>query len=225
MTEITRADDGLDVLTSLAEPLRRRLYELVAGSSESVTRDAAAEALGVSRQVAAYHLDRMADDGLLEIEFKRLTGRSGPGAGRPAKLYRRSANEYAVTMPPRRYEVAARILLEAVGKGKGEQGDVTRVARRVGREMGGEGLASALREMGYEPVPGDGETCFRNCPFHELRSQDRDTTCGLNLALVRGMIEGSGSRVSATLVPSEEYCCVRISPALPEPGGRNRVGA
>lgn len=204
----------LEAVASLAEPVRRALYEFVAGSAELVSRDHAAEALAVSRQVAAYHLDRLADDGLLEVEFRRLSGRAGPGAGRPSKLYRRSDRDHEVSIPPRRYELAARILLDAAREGHLDSTALTETARRTGRQIGQEGLGAALRATGYEPVTEDGETRFRNCPFHVLRDQDRETTCGLNLALVEGMVEGSGSDRDAVLAPEEGYCCVRISPPV-----------
>lgn len=212
MTEHDTAD--LDAVASLAEPIRRALYHYVAGSSEPVSRDDAAEAVDVSRQVAAYHLDRLAGDGLLEVEFRRLTGREGPGAGRPSKLYKRSDRVHQVSIPPRRYELAARILLDAAREGHLEAGALTDVARRTGEEIGQVGLEAALEATGYEPVTEDGETRFRNCPFHVLRDRDRETTCGLNLALVEGMVEGSGSETDAVLAPEEGYCCVRLSPPV-----------
>ena len=206
------ANDDLDVLASLAEPMRRALYDYVATAAEPVSRDDAAEALGVSRQVAAYHLNRLADDGLLEFEFRRLTGRDGPGAGRPAKLYRRADRVFDVSVPPRRYELAARILLEAVHQGHLDKMALGGVARRSGCEIGAAGLDEALAVTGYEPAVENGETRFRNCPFHALRDQDQETTCHLNLALVEGMIEGSGADVGAVLDPEDGYCCVRLHP-------------
>lgn len=208
------SDADLDAVASLAEPIRRALYDYVAGLSEPVSRDDAAEALDVSRQVAAYHLDRLADDGLLEVEFRRLTGREGPGAGRPSKLYKRSDRVHEVSIPPRRYELAARILLDAVREGHVDAEALTDVARRTGEEIGQVGLEAALEATGYEPVIEEGETRFRNCPFHVLRDRDRETTCGLNLALVEGMVEGSGSETDAVLAPEEGYCCVRLSPPV-----------
>lgn len=210
----TFPDADLEAVASLAEPIRRALYEYVAGSSESVSRDDAAEAVGVSRQVAAYHLDRLADDGLLEVEFRRLTGREGPGAGRPSKLYKRSDRVHEVSIPPRRYELAARILLDAAREGHLDTEALTGVARRTGEEIGHAGLGAALEATGYEPVTEDGETRFRNCPFHVLRDRDRETTCGLNLALVEGMVEGSGAETDAVLAPEDGYCCVRLSPPV-----------
>jgi len=207
-------DDDLEVLSSLAEPIRRALYEFVSSAPQPVTRDEAAEAMGVSRQVAAYHLDRLADDGLLDFEFRRLTGREGPGAGRPSKLYQRSDQVYEVSVPPRRYQLAAQILLEAVRAAHVDDAALAEVARRTGCQLGGHGLGEALVETGYEPTVEDGETRFRNCPFHMLRDQDREATCGLNLALVEGMIEGSGSDAAAVLAPEDGYCCVRLRPPV-----------
>ena len=207
-------DDDLEAVASLAEPIRRALYDHVAGSTEPVSRDDAAQAVDVSRQVAAYHLDRLADDGLLEVEFRRLTGREGPGAGRPSKLYRRSHQVHEVSIPPRRYELAARILLDAAREGHIDNTALTEVARRTGEEIGQIGLGAALRATGYEPVIENDETRFRNCPFHLLKERDRDTTCGLNLALVAGMVEGSGSTSDAVLAREEGYCCIRISPPV-----------
>lgn len=212
--ETSSEGDDLEVLVSLVEPVRRALYDFVSSASEPVTRDAAAEAVGVSRQVAAYHLDRLADEGLLDFEFRRLTGREGPGAGRPSKLYRRSRQVYEVSVPARRYELAARILLEAVRAADVDDAALAEVARRAGCQLGDQGLAEALVETGYEPAEEAGETRFRNCPFHVLRDQDRDTTCGLNLALVEGMVEGSGAHATAVLAPEEGYCCVRLRPPV-----------
>lgn len=209
-------DTDLEVLASLAEPVRRALYDYVAMSREPVSRDEAAEAVDVSRQVAAYHLDRLADDGLLEVEFRRLSGRTGPGAGRPSKLYSRAKGDHEVSVPPRRYELAARILLDAAREGHLDPGALIEAARRTGREMGRTGLQTALVATGYEPVTEEGQTRFRNCPFHLLRDRDRDTTCGLNLALVEGMVEASGADTDAVLAPEEGYCCVRLSPPIDE---------
>lgn len=211
---MTGPGDDLEAVASLAEPVRRALYDFAARSTEPVSRDDAAEAVDVSRQTAAYHLDRLAEDGLLDVEFRRLSGRAGPGAGRPSKLYRRSGRDRGVTIPPRRYELAARILLEAARDGHLDAGALASAARRAGAEIGKAGMAAALAATGYEPVVEDGETRFRNCPFHVLRNEDQATTCGLNLSLVQGMVEGSSSETTAVLAPEEGYCCVRLSPPV-----------
>jgi predicted ArsR family transcriptional regulator len=208
-----RDTGGIEAIGALADGVRRALYDIVVDADHPVGRDEAAAAVGVARQTAAYHLDRLADEGLLEVSYERLSGRTGPGAGRPAKLYQRSDVEHDVTLPPRRYLLAARILLEAVA---GEGGDdeeldrLTGAARRTGEGLAKGGLDEALRANGYEPVERGGEVRFRNCPFHALVAEDRQTTCALNHALVEGMIAGSGDDRAAVLEPEEGYCCVRI---------------
>jgi predicted ArsR family transcriptional regulator len=203
-------NSDLEAVASLHDPTRRALYDLIAQSEEPISRDQAAHTMGVSRQVAAYHLDRLVEDGLLEVEFRRLSGRVGPGAGRTSKLYRRSSREYEVSMPPRRYELAARIMLEAIGETELDGDVLSEVAYRVGRQLGKDGLDSALAAVGYEPAAANGETRFRNCPFHVLQEQNRTITCSLNLALVEGMVQGAGSEVDALLAPEDGYCCIRL---------------
>ena len=95
-----------------------------------MSKDQAAAALGVARSVAAFHLDRLVDDGLLVAEYRRLTGRQGPGAGRPAKLYRRAERGVAVSVPPRRYDLAALLLARAVDEATQTNEPVAPVARR-----------------------------------------------------------------------------------------------
>ncbi len=104
----------LAALSSLDDPVRRRLYEVVRERTEPVGRDEAAAAAGVGRALAVYHLDKLVEAGLLTASYQRPPGRSGPGAGRPAKVYTRSDREFAVTVPPREYELAARLLVQAV---------------------------------------------------------------------------------------------------------------
>jgi len=202
----------LGAIGALADPTRRRLYEFVVTSARAVGRDEAADAMGIPRQTAAYHLDRLAEEGLVEVEFMRRSGRSGPGAGRPAKLYRRSARDHEASVPPRRYALAARILLEAASAGGIDVSKLSEAAHRVGRELGGKGVERVLGETGYEPVEEGGEMRFRNCPFHALREQDQTLVCRLNLSLVEGILEGASDGRSAHLEPSDSYCCVRIRP-------------
>src|SRR3546814_18767179 len=115
MANYSDADDraGLDVLGVLAEPTRRRVYDHVVANGDWVSRESVAAALWLERPTVAHHLDRLAGDRLLEVEFRRLPGRQGPGAGRPAKLYRRSAKELSVSNPPRDYHPPGRPLSDA----------------------------------------------------------------------------------------------------------------
>ena len=86
-------------IAALGDPLRRALYRYVVSRPGPVNRDQVAEGAGVARHVAKFHLDKLADEGLLAVEYARPAGRGGPGAGRPAKLYRRAAGEVAVSLP------------------------------------------------------------------------------------------------------------------------------
>ena len=210
-------DQRLDRLGGLVDPVRRALYRFVAAAGELVSRDEAAEAVDVSRSLAAYHLDRLADDGLLEVTYQRRTGRSGPGARRPAKLYRRAPGEITVSVPPRDYELAARLLAAAVEAAPEEpvRTALTTVAKATGRAMGSEvrsgrcTVLEALDEQGYEPVtePG-GDIRLRNCPFHLLAEEHRELVCGMNVAMLAGLGGGAGYR--ARLDPEPGWCCVRL---------------
>ena len=229
---MTGQDPVLDPVAAIAlldEPTRRRLYELVVASDEPVGRDQAATMLGVSRELAAFHLDRLAQAGLLETVFRRLGARQGPGAGRPAKLYRRSAADIAVSLPPRDYLRAAEILEDAVlGLGDAATFDAVKGAARARGARTGEAarasvrkrpsgrrqrsaLVDLLREGGYEPVVDPGSETIRlgNCPYHELAQRHRDVTCGMNLAWAEGIVGGLGvPDVKPVLAPEPGTCCV-----------------
>src|SRR5689334_13581456 len=104
---------SVEAIGALHEPLRRAVYEHTVAAGEPVSRNDVADALGIGRTLAAHHLDRLVDAGLLEVSYARLTGRTGPGAGRPAKLYRRGRAEHALSLPPRDYKVLAEIMADA----------------------------------------------------------------------------------------------------------------
>jgi len=219
-------------LSSLDDPLRRRLYEVVTSRPGPVSRDEAASAAGIGRALAAYHLDKLVESGLLTASYQRPPGRSGPGAGRPAKLYTRSDREFAVTVPPREYELAARLLVQAVEADPSDRSRaaLAEAARRLGTELGAAfRLAAAagppdvrdaakrdvngvLTQHGYEPCHGsDGVIRLRNCPFHQLTEQHREVVCGMNLALVEGLVDGLGADgLRPVLDPQPGHCCVAI---------------
>ena len=223
------AEKEIAGLAALVEPPRRALYLYVAGRHEDVGRDEAARAAGVSRSLAAFHLDRLVEDGLLEATFRRLSGRSGPGAGRPAKLYRRSSRQIEVSLPQRSYELAARVLvgaIEASGAPKTRKA-LARTARRIGEQIGAEararagsrpgrkdllaGMVAALAAHGYEPEPAAGELRLRNCPFQALAVGHTEVVCGMNLALVQGLVEGLQlPSAKPVLDPAPGMCCVRL---------------
>jgi predicted ArsR family transcriptional regulator len=267
-------DRGLDALCTLNEPLRRALYRYVVTQHEAVSRNQAAEAVGTQRSLAAFHLDKLVDAGLLEASFRRLNNRTGPGAGRPAKLYRRAPGDHTVSLPPRAYPVAAELLAEVVDA-MGADAELHAVARRSGFEIGQQ-ARSALEEVDHAPVspagPGSGDMVARsngvkphlppdpqpdpaaqtsagddtasivdareearryleavlaqngfepydesgtlrmhNCPFHRLSRQFPPLICGMNLALVEGIVDGFGDpALRAAMDPAPDRCCVAV---------------
>jgi predicted ArsR family transcriptional regulator len=213
-------DADLASLSCLDDPVRGRLYEIVRARTEPVGRDEAAAAAGIARPLAVYHLDKLVESGLLEVTYQRLTGRSGPGAGRPAKLYTRSDREFAVSVPPRDYELAARVLVRAVEADQtgASLAAVRDAAFQLGRELGGRtrpagrDLTCVLAEHGYEPVSKSDVIRLRNCPFRQLASRHRETVCGMNLALIEGLISGLGvPDRHPVLDPRAGHCCVAVT--------------
>lgn len=217
--------DDVAGIAALADPLRSRLYRYVARSPEPVGREEAARYAGVPVPTARFHLDRMVDDGLLEVEFRRLTGRTGPGAGRPAKLYRRSSRTFAVSLPERHYDLLSEVLADAAAASIDARVPVDEVApavaRRRGRRLGEahadeaagaeplEVLAATLDDVGYEPRVEDSRMVLENCPFDRVAREHTALVCGLNLDFVGGVVEGLGcAGVRTTLEPSPGRCCV-----------------
>lgn len=212
--------DRVAAVSALDEPIRRALFDHVSRRETPVSRDEAAEALGLARSTAAFHLDRLVDGGLLAVEFRRLAGRTGPGAGRPAKLYTRAAGEVAITVPERHYDLAGQLLLTSIEESTrtGEAvGALRRTADRAGRELAADGgsLEQILEKHGYEPRPdGSGGLGLGNCPFHRLARQHTEIVCHLNLDLLRGAAAGSRDRRhTMVLDPGIGRCCVRAVPS------------
>lgn len=221
----------ITAIGALAEPVRRALYEFVSSRSDAVSREAAAEALQITVHQAKFHLERLVDEGLLVTEQRRLTGRTGPGAGRPAKLYRRSAARFQVSLPERRYDLAGEILASAIERAAtGEhlpdavsraahaagaaalRSDATRADREIDDEL--ETAAEALADIGYEPELADRCIRLRNCPFDPLSRDHTELICAMNRSYVQGALDGlrcTGLR--ARLEPHAESCCVSIGSA------------
>ena len=219
-------------LSSLDDPLRRRLYEVVTSRPGPVSRDEAAAAAGIGRALAVYHLDKLVESGLLTAFLPEAARAERAGAGRPAKVYARSDREFAVTVPPREYELAARLLVQAVEADPSDRSRaaLAEAARRLGTELGsaarpspgdkdaggrnaaGRDVKSVLTQQGYEPCGGaDGVIRLRNCPFHQLTERHREVVCGMNLALVEGLVEGLGADGwRPVLDPRPGHCCVAI---------------
>lgn len=207
---------------ALADPVRRALYQYVATQPDAVGREAAAAALHVPVHTAKFHLDRLCDEGLLQTEFRRLSGRAGPGAGRPAKLYRRADRQFSVSLPERRYDLAAHILATAVQQaaaGTPLTDAVQEAAYDEGRQLGAGAdaagpelprLAGALATQGYEPRIEDDVLVLANCPFDSLAREHTALICGLNQCYVQGAADGLGCQsVEACLAPEPGRCCVK----------------
>lgn len=216
----------------LDEPVRRALYLYISRQPEPVGRDKAADATGATRENAAFHLDKLVEEGLLETSYRRLGGKTGPGAGRPAKLYRRSKEQVHVALPARRYELAAELLARALEArpGKDPRATVAATAREFGTSLGvearsrvraGAGRTALLRRAidvlrgnGFEPTQERGGIIrLRNCPFDALARVHRDLVCGMNLAFMEGVLSGlQSSGIKATMDPQVGLCCVALRP-------------
>lgn len=223
----------IETIALLGEPVRRALYLHLVSQRAEIGRDEAARAVGVSRSLAAFHLDRLVAAGLLEPVYRRLSGRSGPGAGRPDKLYRPSGRQLEVSLPRRQYHLAARILARALGQRSPRHAaaDLRRAAREFGLGIGREArrlagsrpsesrLRAAVVEMlvdyGFEPCQTEpGVIRLLNCPFEALAQEYRPLVCGMNLACMEAISAGAGARsLKAQPDPTPGRCCVALQTA------------
>ena len=195
---------SFEAVGALREPVRRAVYEFVAGRGEPVSRNDVADATGLGRTLAAFHLDKLTEAGLLEASFAPRVG--GPGAGRPAKLYRRADVEHAVSLPPRDYGLMADVLATAVAEAGAEPAAYA-AARARGAALAGGAVTLRLGELGYEPYDDGGTVRLRNCPFHVLAGSHPGLICGLNHALLEGLAAGYDVRLD----PGPTGCCVALS--------------
>jgi predicted ArsR family transcriptional regulator len=226
MRNFDREVTGIGVL---ADKVRRQLYRFVCSQTEPVSRDQAAEALGIARHQAKFHLDRLEAEGLLETDYVRLTGRSGPGAGRTAKRYRRGRAEFAVTLPAREYELLGRIMAEAIADsldrgaplpdslGQAAEAQGAAMAQPASRQPSSADAAldlteSLLREHGYEPRLTGRTLILANCPFHALARSHTELVCRINHALIGGLARSvAGDLLEISLQPAENRCCVTVT--------------
>jgi predicted ArsR family transcriptional regulator len=225
-------EDRVRSVAALADPVRRALYGYVVSQPEPVSREQAASGLGIARHAAKFHLDKLEEDGLLAAEFRRPPGRRGPGAGRPAKHYRRADRDIEVSLPERHYDLAGELLARAIVTTESTEvpvGEALRAAATAeGRELGArtraglparagtkrllEAVAAALTERGYAPQVEGSSLTLANCPFHVLARNHTELVCGMNLDLLDGLLDGLGpSKLRAHLRPSPGRCCVRIT--------------
>ena len=216
--EPTDFERRVSAVAALADPLRRRVYDLVAGSPDPLGHDAVAARLGVPRSTAAFHLTRLAAEGLLDVESRRLGERTGPGQGRPAKVYRRAERDLAVELPRRRYALAGRIMAGAIAVADAERALVVGALRAAAASEGARlaeasaDLVDALERAGMEPVSDGGDVVLGVCPFHALARQTPEVVCALNHSLVCGMAAAAGDDPDRVrLDPGAGHCCIRIS--------------
>jgi len=228
-TEAGPVDASIARLALLADPTRAALHRTLRDQDAGITRDEAAAAVGVSRSLVAFHLDRLVDVGLATVTYERRNGRSGPGAGRPAKIYHRSSETVAASVPGRDYGLAAALFAQAItvsaAGDMGVESALALAATGYGRALGeaarshargrpsrAAGLAAAhavLGEAGFEPDVRGRSIVLRNCPFDALVRTNRDLVCGMNRSLMAGVIDGL--RLSGTVAsfePRDGACCV-----------------
>jgi predicted ArsR family transcriptional regulator len=216
-------------VAALDDPIRRDLYLYVSGQSAPVSRDQASDALGIARHTAKFHLDKLAEEGLLDTSFKRLSERRGPGAGRPTKLYARSSRQLSVILPERHYDLAGQLLATAI-ENAAAQGSTPAAALKVvaagwGRQVADQARATAgpeptserlvactcqtLTENGYEPKRTNGTIVLRNCPFDALAREHTELVCGMNLVILDAATEQLPEiSLAARLEPAPDRCCV-----------------
>ena len=223
-------------VAALGDPTRRALYEFVVHQAEPVSRDHAAEGVQVARHIAKFHLDRLEDEHLLEVEFHRPPGRRGPGAGRPAKFYRRASREFSVSLPERRYDLAGQVMARAITASQQAGTSVTDALREaagsVGRTMADQvnkrtgsrpnptatvrAVGDVLAQGGYEPRGTANGMTLGNCPFHSLAQDYPALLCGMNEDLIQGLLEALPSApLRANLDPAPGRCCVTLTTAAP----------
>jgi predicted ArsR family transcriptional regulator len=228
---VTRRTSNRDlrVVATLLEPTRGKLYRYVSDEARPVSRDDAADAVRVSRAMAAFHLDKLVESGLLRASYRRLSGRTGRGAGRPAKLYQRSRRRFDVLIPHREHELLAKLLAESLSHGGDDEPRAQDLGRSLGRSLGVRArrrtpagasaerlrqcLEDVMEDLGFEPArTRSGETRAHNCPFDPLSRKLPSVVCQTAIALLDGVVEGTevgGLRVSRDEHPP--WCCVVVS--------------
>jgi predicted ArsR family transcriptional regulator len=231
-SESVSLDAGMAATAVLTDDLRRRMYAFIRRADGPVTRDEVAAEIGISRKLAAFHLDKLAAAGLLRTSFARPGGLRR--AGRTPKRYEPAGVDVQVSIPPREHALLAGILVNAVNSTAGdtaaraafraagqrgrELGEAERAAARPGRLGAERGLTVAsgfLERSGFEPERATPtKVLLRNCPFHPLAAQARELVCGINHAFLTGFLDGLGAAsVTAVLSPAPGHCCVELRAA------------
>ncbi|WP_205315243.1 helix-turn-helix transcriptional regulator [Nonomuraea lactucae] len=230
------ADAALDSLSVLGEGTRRQIFAFIRRAHRPVTREEAAAGVGISRKLAAFHLDKLVDAGLLRARYVAPTGLRK--VGRQPKLYEPTDSPIQVSIPDRRHELLAGLLLQAVlteGDNETAANAAVRTARQHGHELGGQDRARLrpgrlgaergltlcehmLNQHGFEPTrEALDQLRLRNCPFHPLAAQAPDLVCGMNHAFLTGYLQGlQATTVQAVLASRPGECCVQLQHAQPQ---------
>ncbi len=230
--DVDQFADQVSGVAALADPARRDLYLYVSAQPAPVSRDQAGEGVGVARHTAKFHLDKLVEAGLLVTGYQRLSGRRGPGAGRPSKVYARSPREVSVSLPERRYGLAGQLMARAI-EDSGRDGTpvaeaLQAVAAECGRSVGDQArvalgaqptreqllevTARTLATHGYEPRLRGDELTLINCPFDALAQEHTALVCGMNHALLSGVADRlPAGRIDARLDPADDRCCVVLT--------------
>lgn len=218
-------------LAALGDPIRRGLYEFVVAHEGPVNRDTAAAGVDIARHVAKFHLDKLEEEGLLEAEYRRPPGRSGPGAGRPTKYYRRTSREISVSLPERHYDLAGRVLAQAITLSQVNSTPITleleasannvgylmaqdvksKIGSRSSRTKMMTAVTEVLADHGYEPRKEEGRLLLANCPFHSLAQEYTALICGINHNLMSALINELPPSFKVVLDPAPGRCCVILN--------------
>jgi predicted ArsR family transcriptional regulator len=209
--------DRWNTMAALADRSRRALYDYVCRADHPVTREEAADAQGMSRNLTAFHLDKLVESGLLRARYQAPPDQPR-GRGRAPKVYEPTGDGVAITIPERRYELIAEILADAVADDPTRADQAARRhAHRRGHDVGTQvratdgDLVAVLAALGFEPCAEPGRVLLRNCPFHALAARQTALVCGLNHAFLTGLIDGAGlADMQARLVPRPGACCVEL---------------
>jgi predicted ArsR family transcriptional regulator len=215
---------------ALHDPRRRSVYEYVRSAHRPVSRDEVADAVGLGRPLAVFHLERLLEAWLVAGHYARAEGRAGPGAGRPTKWYTAAGGEVSVSVPPRRYVEVGTMLAAAIEQTPHRspaRDEAVRIAGDEGRRVGSEyrrerpgrigrpAITELLGEIGFEPsATKNGPITLMNCPFHRLAQAAPQVICAMNQAFVAGLLDGIGAEgFAAALDPGEDRCCVLVTRA------------
>jgi predicted ArsR family transcriptional regulator len=221
-------DPAIRAVAALEDQSRRRMYAFIRQARRPVTRDEAAASVGISRKLAAFHLDKLVEAGVLRAHFAPTGGIRK--VGRTPKVYEPSELDIKISIPQRQHDLLADILLDAVLTPDDDpRAAAVRAAETHGHDLGTAErqhsrpgklgperaltLASGLLEQhGFEPAR-ETPTCvrLRNCPFHPLAAKAPDLVCGINHAFLTGLLTGlRATAIDAVLDPRAGECCVEL---------------